>query len=343
MKKHIDFVDLAKGICIILVVFSHVDPFNEFAKHGSSFRLPLYYALGGLFFKTYSNVFEFIFKKINSLIIPFLFFNLLLWLFNIYFYNNRIKPLSLFLFFHEDKVRNNPPIWFLISLFEVNILFYLLYILTRGKDIFLLVFSLIIGGLGFYFAKMRIELTTFLDTSLTVFPFFILGYFINKHTPLLKEKTWDRYIWWLLIPLLLIVLFFAQPNDLRVNKILNNAFLFYLVGISGFLFVFLLSKKINTLPFISYIGKYSIIILSVHWFFLKIIQTELKPIVPEKYSYNFIYFLMVLFASFFCIPIFIKIFPWFTAQKELIPTKWMQKKTTKRPFLTRMFCFKNKK
>lgn len=41
---------------------------------GNTFRMPLYYFLSGLFFKTYRGFFDFVLKKINKLLIPFAFF-----------------------------------------------------------------------------------------------------------------------------------------------------------------------------------------------------------------------------------------------------------------------------
>ena len=78
-KPRYAFVDLAKGICIMLVVWHHVVstwgletyPLKEAV---SSFRMPLYFFLSGLFFKEYAGFFDFCKRKINKLLIPFAFF-----------------------------------------------------------------------------------------------------------------------------------------------------------------------------------------------------------------------------------------------------------------------------
>lgn len=80
-KQRIDYIDLAKGFCILLVISYHIDLgellYND--KHVSSFffsfRMPLYYMLSGLFLSIKdNNYFDFVQKKINRLIIPFVFF-----------------------------------------------------------------------------------------------------------------------------------------------------------------------------------------------------------------------------------------------------------------------------
>ena len=74
MNKRIVFVDLAKGICICLVVLLHV--YGESAGSAfeimNMFRMPLYFVLSGLFFKPYSGFISFTKKKVNKLLIPFL-------------------------------------------------------------------------------------------------------------------------------------------------------------------------------------------------------------------------------------------------------------------------------
>ena len=64
MMKRIEWIDTAKGICIFLVVINHLCLYSGVLSNGScslirvndflsSFRMPLYFFLSGLFFKTY--------------------------------------------------------------------------------------------------------------------------------------------------------------------------------------------------------------------------------------------------------------------------------------------------
>ena len=74
-SRRIDFVDLTKGVCIILVVIAHVGgAFEQLDTNSmlSCFRMPLYFFISGVFFKSYEGLFGFILRKINKLIIPFL-------------------------------------------------------------------------------------------------------------------------------------------------------------------------------------------------------------------------------------------------------------------------------
>lgn len=51
-KNRIEFIDLAKGICIILVVMYHCG-LGGLIPGDKLLRMPLYFVLSGLFFKDY--------------------------------------------------------------------------------------------------------------------------------------------------------------------------------------------------------------------------------------------------------------------------------------------------
>ena len=145
----IEYIDLAKGFCIILVVLFHCDiyfyhigyEFNTMV--GNTFRMPLYYFLSGLFFKPYNGFFNFAIRKANKLLIPFFFF---------YFCTGVIVPFILqelnvdmgiksvigwhsFIDFYNEKF-TNIPLWFLLSLFETNIIFYFCLIFSKKQSFF---------------------------------------------------------------------------------------------------------------------------------------------------------------------------------------------------------------
>ena len=88
-KNRIEFVDLAKGVCILLVVLGHVG-INLTTIGLENLRMPLYFMLSGLFFKNYGGGKYFFIKKVNKILIPFIFFYLLGYL--IFYLVNWIVP-----------------------------------------------------------------------------------------------------------------------------------------------------------------------------------------------------------------------------------------------------------
>ena len=146
-KQRIEYIDLAKGLCISLVVLYHIHCFETTTETALQFfRMPLYYFLSGIFFKEYGGLAIFSIKKVNKLIIPFLFFFLVAYAAGIvchflHFYERGIieEPFHWNMIFdiftklgHGEDIGYNVPIWFLLSLFEANLLFYLLR--TRIKN-----------------------------------------------------------------------------------------------------------------------------------------------------------------------------------------------------------------
>ena len=63
-KPRITWIDTAKGICILLVVLSHVSQYTQIdyplQADFLTFRMPLYFILSGLFFKPYEGMIGFI-------------------------------------------------------------------------------------------------------------------------------------------------------------------------------------------------------------------------------------------------------------------------------------------
>ena len=76
LKKRIEYIDLVKGICILMVVWIHCTREKGTPLDNLFFciRMPLYFFLSGMFFKSGISFIDFIIKKINKLIIPFIFF-----------------------------------------------------------------------------------------------------------------------------------------------------------------------------------------------------------------------------------------------------------------------------
>ena len=94
----------------------------------TSFRMPLYFILSGLFFKQYEGFIGFLKRKTNKLLIPFLFF---LMTTSVIPYAVINHDLSLKLFFSDmNGPVYNFAIWFLLCLFEINLLFYLIQLVA---------------------------------------------------------------------------------------------------------------------------------------------------------------------------------------------------------------------
>ena len=177
-KQRIVWIDTAKGICIILVVLYHslIHTHADFLLSNTNleiFFMPLYFALSGIFFKTYSSFSNFVIRKINKLIVPFLFFYILgsiilpllleslsINLFSEYSINELVKDC---LYNHCRRV--NGPLWFLLCLFISNLFFFV--IVNATNNIKHIVFgALIFGFIGLLLSINKYE---FIYSNLKVY------------------------------------------------------------------------------------------------------------------------------------------------------------------------------
>ena len=164
------------------------------------FRMPLYFFLSGLFFKNYEGFYGFIKRKINKLLIPFVFFFLLLSfllpnLLSI-IHSGRFN-LGLLWSFYSPEFFPNFPIWFLLCLFELNLIFYIIYLISGKYEnyqiLVMTILSVIVGFTGYYLGYNRINLPMFVDTALSALPFFFLGYLVRKYTTILQPNRIDIF------------------------------------------------------------------------------------------------------------------------------------------------------
>src|SRR5262247_1929309 len=87
-SQRIEYIDIARGLGILLVVLAHND-FGYISQYGYqviySFHMPLFFFLSGYFIKTDISFFEFFKKRFHSLLKPFLFTIFLIYFMNVSF------------------------------------------------------------------------------------------------------------------------------------------------------------------------------------------------------------------------------------------------------------------
>ncbi len=319
-KKRIEFIDLAKGVCILMVIIGHITPIP--IPGFQTLRMPLYFILSGLFFKDYGGILQLVLKKTNKILIPFLFFYLLGYL-CFYIAEALVPGLIktdangiLDVFFQRQFF--NGPIWFLLALFWANIIFCIISInLTHEWQ--RLAAVVLIGALGICLSYNDIFVPCNIDSAFTALPFFYFGYILKK-TPILFPNKLDKYNLLFAISLYvftyLISTYFGHPYfGFHANNITGNLPAIYLISISSVMCILFLCKSIGKLPFVSYFGRYSIIPLCTHHLIYRPMKVGLNSIGLEN-----IWFVVcaTIIICWILIPICIKYIPYVTAQKDLI-------------------------
>ena len=186
MKERIEYIDLAKGICIFLVVLDHISvgkyfsggdyPMNDIFMQT---RMPLYFILSGLFFKDYDGgIREFLLRKTNRILVPYLFFMIV--------YQALAKLMSTLTSIDTTAANITgiwAPLWFLLCLFWMNAIFATLYYIIKRfipsgltADVALGGCVLAIGIAGYYAGDLPMNI----GTAMTSLPFLWIGYLLNR-------------------------------------------------------------------------------------------------------------------------------------------------------------------
>jgi len=337
-KQRIEWIDTAKGICILLVVLHHTSRFLKIdypcAADFMVFRMPLYFILSGLFFKSYSGFLDFLQRKVNKLIVPYLFFFtlggvilpvLLFNLFDFRVWSYKDYGVEALGFVFSEKIICNPSIWFLVCLFEVNIIFYCIQLVSRlssHRNLTYLLLSIGIGIVGLLLSYFSINLPYYLDSALSATPFFYAGWYMRNHTSFLTFH-YDKKTLGLSFLFVLLVIFEIHFIRFGICSIISNYYggvlgilQLYPYGIMGTLAVLLIAKALGTIPLISYVGRYSIIVLCTHAYVI-----QFSGLIISEYIHNSILIWIVFIAtSLICaliIPFFKKYLPHVTAQKDI--------------------------
>ena len=336
-RYRIEYFDIAKGICIFLVLAHHISESYmpdryPFRTEFMCFRMPLYFFLSGVFFKPYEGFLGFIRRKTNKLLVPFCFFYLTLAVALPYVYG-RVTGAEMFLgyptkdadffltAFWKYEAFQNGAIWFLLCLFEVNVLFYMLYVIANrsGKSDWVLLCEVAGCGLiGMLLSIFNFNLYGFLDTMFTVIPFYYMGYIIYRKTSLFTLP--NKHMANLIIILLLwtFIILFATPVDYRINQFSGlSPLTAYPCGLAGIMMIIFLSKEIGHSPLLAYCGRYSIIILCTHIITFSLIVDGLVTVPILLICKWAICLVATILISILLIPPIKSLLPYVTAQKDL--------------------------
>ena len=320
-STRIDFIDLAKGVCIILVVMGHsgaplVIPGLEIV------RMPLYFILSGLFFKDYGGGYNFFIRKSNKILFPFIFFYLLGYA---VFYSIKIFAPELLvtgargiLDVFTNRQFFNGPIWFLLCLFWCNIIFCQITLHIK-KELWQIALVVVLGFTGYFLGHKEIFIPMFLDVALTALPFFAFGFYLKK-SKILYPNKFDKYN--ILFALLFWIIAFTltRTTHFRLSLHYNGleGWSTYLISLTSVLAILFLCKAIKRVPFVTYCGRYSIVLLCVHHMIYRPLMALLPKTGVELLSDRWGIAIITLLLSVLCIPVCKKLIPWFVAQKDLI-------------------------
>jgi polysaccharide biosynthesis protein PslL len=283
--KRVDYVDIAKGIGIVLVVMGHNDfalisPFAH--KLIYSFHMPMFFFMSGMFFKPDAPFWTFIKHRYNKVLRPFLFIVLFIYFTSISFSIVGILEATrrlLKAMYANGHYLDWVQLWFLPHLFVVSLFAYFLVQVIRYTTLsrfrwVILAVVYVVGVLGinlFWPFKFNLFGKDFivyglpfsLDLIFVSSFFFILGYELNK----IRLDALLRHPLILLISgltLIFLVWYFPSTTDFN-TRLFESLPINTMEALLGILFILAISKQMERVDWLSslfrYIGQASLIIL----------------------------------------------------------------------------------
>lgn len=293
-------------------------------------RMPLYFVLSGLFFKPYGGFGGFCLKKTNKLLIPFAFFFFTGYLFE-YMYHGYEKMHGVASTMYYNIFDNftldydwwckplwpNNPIWFLLCLFWDNLIFFGV-MKACGTCVRQSIAIAVLGMSGYVLAYNEVRIPLFAIASLSSMPFFYLGYALKNSGILYPSGSVKKELALgvALVACAMTASYFNKSYfEFYLNSVHGDLFSVYVVAAAMVVGVLLICKQIKYIPYVSYLGRYSVIALGFHMSMIPILTHLQNKFGTPSDIVNFLLLLVIM-------PLFIvisrKYLPYVTAQKDLI-------------------------
>ena len=191
-NTRLDYIDIAKGLGMMTIVWGHIVHVGWSNMMVYAFHIPLFFFMSGMMFNSdkYPSVWGFIKRRTKTLLLPYLVFSFITWILWVgmrvvsndatdYWY-----PL-LQTFIAQGSsgfLRHNIPLWFVTSLFVVEVLFYLINKLSQTGTIVSLLICSLLGDYmirGGYLEVFRL-LPWSIEGAMSSILFYAAGYGLIK-------------------------------------------------------------------------------------------------------------------------------------------------------------------
>jgi fucose 4-O-acetylase-like acetyltransferase len=279
--KRLAYIDVARGIGIVLVVAAHAEGLHPLIfKWISSLVMPLFFFVSGYVVSQRSlegKFTDYLKTNFRSIVIPYFFFGIITyipWLLVFrnyetvaYVENEGLKQfIGLFYGIGRDWLRYNVPLWFLPCFFTTKIIFFWL---IRLKKTSLIILFLILSSIGGHVLVkyLPFSLPWLVEVSMIMVVFFAAGYFSKGKFPEFSGvKSLSIGLVCLAVNIVLMSI-----NEVRVDinyGVVGNIFLFCTSAIPGILSIVYLSMFLhassNMEKMFSVLGRESLVIFALN-------------------------------------------------------------------------------
>lgn len=273
----------------------HIGAMPTWLPKLSASWVPLFFILSGMFFKPEESFKKMVVKKINTILIPFLFFYFLSY---IVFYLCQLAFPGLIktdaegildLFFREGYF--NGPIWFLLSLFWNFVMLWVIFRISSIKAVHILS-VLALGFCGVLLGIAEIFVPLKIAQALTALPYFYIGYLFGYNKVLediSQRKSLLLAVGMIVVAGLLSVAFNQPGFEPSLNHFYGNIALSFIIILTFSLGIILICRFIRFIPMVNYYGRYSIIPLCLHHLIYRpilLVFNKLPPPILRKHTHR---------------------------------------------------------
>lgn len=265
MNDRKEYIDIAKGIVILWVVWMHIGIHSLLY---ASVQMPFFFFVSGSLWKYKNEKFgRFIRKKSRSFIIPTIFFALSTAI--IFYLRGNVDFMQMNILDKMDASIKGSITWFLIAIFIFNIIQY--YVEKFNLKKIELSLSIILYPIGAYlYAKGFYSIMPIIPIAhiLVFWIYYVIGTYMGNGIIHCIEKDYKRAKFFAYIGAVIILLVHIIPWNYGVLS--HISFYIYIFPYTlSFIFLILYVckrlEKIYALKFFNYVGYNSIIIYLVHW------------------------------------------------------------------------------
>lgn len=246
-KKKIEYIDVARGIAILLMIIGHsITPKTAAYNIIYSFHMPLFIFTSGMFFKE-RDFKSFVINIFKRLLLPYMIVVLIVDIckgetFGIYFYQ----------IIHSSGVTLG-VLWFMPFLAIIKFIFYIFKKISKKNDALLYVLCFLCTIFSYVLSKLK-KYDALWDVSLFAIIYYFLGYFVMRHK--LLEKILDNKKFMLV--LLFIWILGANIYRDLIQREYADCYITIIVAVSAIFVVLKLSKII--------LKKFSFLANALMWY-----------------------------------------------------------------------------
>lgn len=286
--SRINYLDIAKGVLIILLVFAHFRTGvnkagyeNGYFKYVygwnsifTCFYMPAFFLISGYCSNFKKDLKTFIKSLLKSLVLP---------LFTLSLINDTARALMVY---HQDlssvlleTLKSGGTLWFIQALIIAKVICYSIQTVTDSRIVMLIAtFALLIVGVALH--QFNFGGITFYYQHGMVASFFVaLGLFLKE-----KQSIYEKALKYCLYtyPLLALLNFWHSPNITAYLSIsLKIIPLFLVLSVCGTLFLIAVCKNIKRCSFLEFWGQNSLVVYALHLapllYFFKLYYFWLQP------------------------------------------------------------------